>query len=188
MKQAIAARVLALTFACLLSMTSLELLQGVQARPARAGPASRRQSPLLSSDDQESRVVKLKAFKSMASSGSSAAGAAAAAMTASRMNMAEARKYGLLEHRLAVCPLPDFVAENTDLFNPRTEEVNIRDVIKYWKLLHKQMKLRYGSDELEMALAGQPSRVRFDEVDQVFFELREYILCLASESSVNDSN
>ena len=103
------------------------------------------------------------------------------------MNMIEARKYGLLQHRLAVCQLPDFVVENSDLYNPRNDEINIKNVIKYWKLLHRQMKLRYGNEELELALAGQPARVRFDEVDRVFFELREYILCLTDDDDDDET-
>lgn len=98
------------------------------------------------------------------------------------------KKYGLLEYRLAVCPLPDFVLTNTDLFNARTHELNIKGVIKYWRLLHKQMLLRYGSGELERALANLPSQINFDEIDQVFFELRAYILCLATAVSSSSSS
>lgn len=149
MRQAIVARILALTLACLLSVMSLE--RAVEARP----------------------LAEKKTIDS---------NAAPAMPLPYRMNKAEAKKYGLLEYRLAVCSLPEFVAENSDLFDPETKEINIRDIIKYWKFLHKQMMFRYGSDELKQALRGLDSDVQFDEVDRVFFELRKYILCLATDS------
>lgn len=177
MKQAFAAGVLAL--ACLVILMSLER---TEARP-------------VTESDDETRIIKEE----------KTAPAAAAANEATnnknknkntksrsnnrdvnqkriptRMDMKEANKYGLMEHRLSICALPEFVADNSDLFDSETKEVNIRDVVKYWKLLHRQMMLRYGANELELALAGLPSSVRFDEVDTVFFELREYILCLAA--------
>lgn len=191
MRQSVRARVLAFTFACLVSMMSLEhgLLQGAEARPAQqqqleplASSSSSSSSSLDNTDTDDSRLVELNAFDN---NNKHASRGEPVIKTASRMNMAEARKHGLLQSRLAVCPLPEFVVDNSDLFNRRTDEVNIRDIIKYWKILHKQMKLRYGNEELELALAGEPSRVRYDEVDRAFFELREYILCLATSDADN---
>lgn len=151
MRKVLAARVLALVLTCLLSMILLE-------------PGLAEARPFIQSKNE---VKEQELARNLA-------------RRPSRVDMVEAKRYGLFKHRLILCSLPDFVADNSDLFDPITSEINIRDVVKYWKLLYKQMVLRYGHDELERAIVRLPSRVRFDEVDRVFFELRDYILCLAA--------
>lgn len=170
MKQAFAAGVLALT--CLVILMSLER---TEARPVAKTDDATRIKEEKTAAANEATNNKNKNTKSRSNNRD-----VNEKRIPTRMDMKEANKYGLMEHRLSVCALPEFVADNSDLFDSETKEVNIRDVVKYWKLLHKQMMLRYGANELELALAGLPSSVRFDEVDTVFFELREYILCLAA--------
>lgn len=171
MKQAFAAGVLAL--ACLVILMSLER---TEARPVTESDDEMRiKEKAAAANEATNNKNKNKNTKSRSNNRD-----VNEKRIPTRMDMKEANKYGLMEHRLSICALPEFVADNSDLFDSETKEVNIRDVVKYWKLLHKQMMLRYGANELELALAGLPSSVRFDEVDTVFFELREYILCLAA--------
>lgn len=173
MKQAFAAGVLAL--ACLVILMSLER---TEARPVTESDDEMRikeKAAAAAANEATNNKNKNKNTKSRSNNRD-----VNEKRIPTRMDMKEANKYGLMEHRLSICALPEFVADNSDLFDSETKEVNIRDVVKYWKLLHKQMMLRYGANELELALAGLPSSVRFDEVDTVFFELREYILCLAA--------
>lgn len=175
MKQAFAAGVLAL--ACLVILMSLER---TEARPVTESDDERtikEEKTAAAANEATNNKNKNKNKNTKSSSNNRDVNEK---RIPTRMDMKEANKYGLMEHRLSICALPEFVADNSDLFDSETKEVNIRDVVKYWKLLHKQMMLRYGANELELALAGLPSSVRFDEVDTVFFELREYILCLAA--------
>ena len=100
-------------------------------------------------------------------------------------NQAVAEKYGIYLERLELCKLPDFFESNSDFYDPTTNVLNLKDAVKFWRILHNQMKLRYGREELEKALNGLDSNVKFDELDDIYFSIRSFFLCLKA-SNVSD--
>ncbi|RNA34907.1 hypothetical protein BpHYR1_042200 [Brachionus plicatilis] len=75
------------------------------------------------------------------------------------------------------CQIPEVIAKNSMFYDHETSQLNLIKLLYTLRKLFKQMILRYGSDEIEKALKGFPSAIRYDTIDNVFFDINNYVSC-----------
>lgn len=76
------------------------------------------------------------------------------------------------------CRIPDVIKNNSILYDYETSGLNLIKLLYIFRKLFKQMILRYGLEDVNRALKGLPSSIRFDPIDNIFLDMNIYVTCL----------
>ncbi|CAF0739226.1 unnamed protein product [Brachionus calyciflorus] len=93
-----------------------------------------------------------------------------------------AKLFGFMDENIHKCPIPNVIEKNYLIFNKDYIELDLKALIKGWRKLHKQMILRYGSQEIDNILSGKQytQTYSYDTLDQIFHDVNSYLICLQS--------
>jgi hypothetical protein len=80
------------------------------------------------------------------------------------------------------CIVPSILDE---FYEKETNTFNMKAIHEFYKVLRSQMYLRYGKSQINKALKGFRSKVKFDELDNVYFAVQKFYICTLSIRSNN---
>ena len=83
----------------------------------------------------------------------------------------------------ADCKLPAFLKQNSDYYNQRTREINLKMFFQLWFKIRSQMSLRYDTEDLDALVVEAPYTFKFDELDMIYFSMESYVRCLYEASA-----
>lgn len=76
------------------------------------------------------------------------------------------------------CRVPEVIKKNSILYDYETSGLNLIKLLHIFRKLFKQMILRYGSEDVNKALNGLPSAIKYDPIDKIFLDMNFYVTCL----------
>jgi hypothetical protein len=75
------------------------------------------------------------------------------------------------------CIVPSILNE---FYEKETKTFNMKAIHEFYKVLRSQMYLRYGKSQINRALKGFRSKVKFDELDNAYFSVQKFYICSLS--------